>query len=1193
MSDENYKRGNQTGHRLDLDESDPQTIGDLFNPGYPDSGNEPRDPRSRVLIDSGQDISKSAKMTLGNYLSDLSRGIAGTSRPNSFQVSGDSDVALAGYDVNVSNRISPSEAKSQVLTNGATLGTFLDLVEGHSPSSAATFSNTKHSVYSKTGENPFLDTDIAVKNYAQPEIRSRGYDGNSLLPSISQQGDGPTASPGDPRVGPDRQGLPLVQQKISSILNQNRFSPLTRTFVENHAITGTGASIQRKLGVYDPHVFEMAQESLSQVGLTLIERSAESASFAGKTVGGVGLIDILDLRSENAYVTTSGELPRADYVNLRNSDREQTETKSLSSYGTMNSSRNQFGAPVNTESVAQFITGFARLIGIAAAVGAIPALFAFGQTQGAPGTSDSDSIPTTQNVDPSLLTLGRYGGPASNDAKAGSFLLSSLGIPRTKNNWGLSLYAGLATFFGIEFDSLGGSANNFSTLLSAPGYYLVILRTVLRSVDEIGNSLANLSPSIDNFAATYAGIVSSPAYRFLMSMVILGDRAIESARGAAEVPVVGMPGYGRTITNTASTSDSADLAKFKTDTASLFPQGSTSAQSFRHSRAGALYVLPPSFTSAISGMRDISGPSVRNTYLGQGVLAAKSVAQKRISSDVVRQIENALEVEYVPFYFHDIRTNEIISFHAFLESLSDSFAANYTSTAGYGRTDEVMIYNNTKRSINFDFRVVATSPEDLDVMYWNINKLVSMLYPQYSRGRQMVNGDNRFIQPFSQIATASPLIRVRIGDVIKGNYSKFALGRIFGLGQDSSVQNMYVTPGDAALTSEDEALISRRAAEYGYPVDPNFSNDRYSAISNPFGPPRTISASGPSTEEERLFRSGARWIGYKVKLPARTTLETCDSQGRTIAAVWAEANRPFDLGFAGGLSMIGVGRGGGTDEDRARERRDRERQEADHPPFRVEYPDGVTGQVVSARLMFRPDPSATTPGAPVRTPGTAQVEYLIQVDQSTVPDSIKSIPRWGEPARSTFAAASAGSPVTYHKLIVSMPAPAIASIRPRASTPPAFSYSVGGYELTSEQLAILRNQAIEELTRERGAEVSEENARNIERRGFFSESNPIVKSFESTAGKGLAGFITQLQIDNFDSTWETSKDKKAPISAKISIQFSPIHDMPLGLDSDGMMKSVAYNVGSMSKMVGGDVYDTDDTAPNASAGGTPSTTAGG
>ena len=126
MSDENYKRGNQTGHRLDLDESDPQTIGDLFNPGYPDSGNEPRDPRSRVLIDSGQDISKSAKMTLGNYLSDLSRGIAGTSRPNSFQVSGDSDVALAGYDVNVSNRISPSEAKSQVLTNGATLGTFLD-----------------------------------------------------------------------------------------------------------------------------------------------------------------------------------------------------------------------------------------------------------------------------------------------------------------------------------------------------------------------------------------------------------------------------------------------------------------------------------------------------------------------------------------------------------------------------------------------------------------------------------------------------------------------------------------------------------------------------------------------------------------------------------------------------------------------------------------------------------------------------------------------------------------------------------------------------------------------------------------------------------------------------------------------------------------------------------------------------------
>ena len=42
---------------------------------------------------------------------------------------------------------------------------------------------------------------------------------------------------------------------------------------------------------------------------------------------------------------------------------------------------------------------------------------------------------------------------------------------------------------------------------------------------------------------------------------------------------------------------------------------------------------------------------------------------------------------------------------------------------------------------------------------------------------------------------------------------------------------------------------------------------------------------------------------------------------------------------------------------------------------------------------------------------------------------------------------------------------------------------------------------------------------------------------------------------------------------KVSVTFKPIHDIPMGLDSDGAMRSVAYNVGSYSRSIGQDPYE--------------------
>mgnify|MGYP001251689697 CR=1 FL=1 len=159
----------------------------------------------------------------------------------------------------------------------------------------------------------------------------------------------------------------------------------------------------------------------------------------------------------------------------------------------------------------------------------------------------------------------------------------------------------------------------------------------------------------------------------------------------------------------------------------------------------------------------------------------------RFSEEEVKAMEDMLEAEYMPFYFHDLRTNEIISFNAFLSSLSDGFSAEWSAQKGFGRIEAAQIYGGASRSISFNFILQAMSPADMDEMYYKINKLTTLVYPQYSRGTMMETDSNKFVIPFSQVPTASPLVRIRIGDLFRSNYSDQTLGRMMGAGDPEFV----------------------------------------------------------------------------------------------------------------------------------------------------------------------------------------------------------------------------------------------------------------------------------------------------------------------------------------------------------------------------------------------------------------------
>jgi hypothetical protein len=70
---------------------------------------------------------------------------------------------------------------------------------------------------------------------------------------------------------------------------------------------------------------------------------------------------------------------------------------------------------------------------------------------------------------------------------------------------------------------------------------------------------------------------------------------------------------------------------------------------------------------------------------------------------------------------------------------------------------------------------------------------------------------------------------------------------------------------------------------------------------------------------------------------------------------------------------------------------------------------------------------------------------------------------------------------------------------------------------------------------------------------------------------------------NFDwlgsNTWEVSRyGSRAPKLCKVTIAFSPIHDIAPGIDADGMNRAPLYPVGNAMQSLSGQAADSDGRA---------------
>lgn len=462
-------------------------------------------------------------------------------------------------------------------------------------------------------------------------------------------------------------------------------------------------------------------------------------------------------------------------------------------------------------------------------------------------TGDGTTGPTKSSAEARKKRLGSYlgkdkSGPANREnsiiptsgffnAFSNNFFL----LQQTQNEYSKAVARGSVIFFGQSKDgALGlvgaafGVGESYKHVSENPGYYNVLLRMLVKSTTEtigdVVNSVVGLGANImgetnpmrntalgnqgldinreigleddpTNLLNVINSVRDSKMLKFMDVLAVLGDISLMVDNGTEDLtdlfesPIdeVNDAVIGKEGEATPAFPNPAALIK-KNRLSSRNTGKYADSLSWGSNTIRSLYLFPDSLAQA-EALFTGKSTMFNNVVLGLPSNNFKNPSMVgRLGQEDVMAIEQELDSYYMPFYFHDLRTNEIISFHAFIENITDSFDAEYSESEGFGRIGKVYSYKNTNRNIQCSFKVVATNKNDFQEMWFKINKLLMLLYPQYTAGRQVSYGEGSektsFIQPFSQVISNSPVIRLRLGDLIKSNFSDFDLARLFGIGTE-------------------------------------------------------------------------------------------------------------------------------------------------------------------------------------------------------------------------------------------------------------------------------------------------------------------------------------------------------------------------------------------------------------------------
>jgi len=552
----------------------------------------------------------------------------------------------------------------------------------------------------------------------------------------------------------------------------------------------------------------------------------------------------------------------------------------------------------------------------------------------------------------------------------------------------------------------------------------------------------------------------------------------------------------------------------------------------------------------------------------------------RIPTEIRSGIESLYESEYVPFYFHDVRTNEILGFHAFITSLTDDYTANYESLEGFGRIEPVKIYKSTQRKIGVSFIAAALDTNDFDDLWYKINKLTTLVYPQFTEGKKLSNssGDFQFTKPFTQAAGASPLIRIRLGNLFRSNYSKYNLSKIFGLDNPETVIMGNDWTGKFAASEAVKAKEARAAAvaapaeakkrqdaaaddtyntKYAYLIPDEDFVRAEEAVKPPTSTPKSSEsnpAAGPAAPPQKVADEVTKYRG------------AIDDNSKSKDKIYLiNAKENCLVCRVKGVSTVATADAAG----------EKTRQYANIDPAVKYAPDAVfkvafekmTLDDYLASTGFKSSAELVADGAKKENIDKLLAERKAklaaihaQYDKDVISKKQADISKYEFALYANRLIARDGMTHTsgqqYDKDILKLHED--------------LNAAEAAAKQASDQQAST-DAAAEEERKKSEAEGGSDPVAAAKKKYLASaetfmrsDTNSIVRSFRSAGGRGLAGFIDSVSFDWMAGTWDTSDGRKAPKMCKVTISFTPIHDITPGLDANGQNRAPIYPIGPYS-----------------------------
>ncbi len=705
-------------------------------------------------------------------------------------------------------------------------------------------------------------------------------------------------------------------------------------------------------------------------------------------------------------------------------------------------------------------------------------------------------------------------------------------------------------------------------LRESPSFWISIAKSAIYAYTRVKRTATSSSASGSNFAKTVVEIGSLRAIRFMSGMITIGYSQLVSTRGSN-----GSLPFGPIPLDNVEETPMNRLSRTRDSKGN-----SPNAGSWRGNSLPSIFLLPASSIMA--------GPKLGNTIYGANparamlgtTLADKTIVDPmldaagpaRLPSALVGMIENKLEAEYIPFYIQDLRTNEIIAFHAFIETVTDGFSAAYTSTKSYGRADPVYSYSGTSRNISLTFSIVATNKEDFDEMWYKINKLTTLMYPQYTRGEK-IKGKNKlfdyeFEAPFSQVYGSTPVVRIRIGDLVKSNYSKLAAARLFGLGSRKNFDvKLTFKPPEADTAGNVGATVAgvlNKASDI-------ISDVLYYVFLAATASPAVAISQFLSINASKLTGGSATAAAMTVPIAeaaaydALALLDPVDGRGYINPFILSTVrNRLLDpqvykSPVAGDFALGGYNLNQSLSEGPDSEILGNIGESVvTILPVTSGWdtkPDG-TGEKI---IFYQPlkgvlTRKITTNGSSLRESGGNALRegkdlYQIRIIEGDLQGQKVWIPRGG------FSFDSQG----FMQTLFALSNPVAAGLDFLQSSLNN-SNNLGSFASTEEAV----RQALDVLTNPTAAFFTSFD-------NLFFKKNEVIAGFEKNMGRGLAGVIENMSF-GWDFAWETDFGSRAPMGCKVTLKFSPIHDIPPGLDADGFNRAPVYNVGRVMNDFSGD-----------------------